>query len=332
MRSESPAWRIFIFSVLLLGVAGVGAWANFNIQIDYRFDEDTLNGGLNFFDPNTTDGLMARNTLEAAAAELESWLNDPLGAITPGGGDTYQAYFFDPTDSGSATRTVTNLAVPASSVTVFAGAFTGGLSTLLGQGGKGSYLNLSGSTPFRDSVLTRGGEAPTVMWGGMIRFKVDRSNWHLDAASLPSTGEYDFYTVALHELVHVLGVGQCSCWDTLRNSLEFAGDFSTQVYNENDADTLNPDNPVPLGDSDHWDNTVTSVVASDPLSPQEVLMGPNLSTGVRLELTRLDLAGLADIDWEVTGINAIPEPAAAGVVLGLACFWLLRRRGRRGSS
>ena len=316
------------FLLLLCGISS-GVLATFTINIDYSYDEDTANGGLNFFDPLSSDGLMARTTLEAAADEIEQWITDPFVAINPGGSNTYGALFFDPTDSGSATQTETDLYVAANSITIFAGAFTGGSASLLGQGGKGGHIDLMGSASFIDSVATRGGEAFETMWGGMIRFNADRTDWHLDSLSLPGSTEYDFYTVAIHELLHVVGIGQCTCWDNQVSGGEFSGSFSVAKYNETDADTANDLNPVPLGDSDHWDNSVMSVVAEDGVTPQEVLMGPSLDQGTRLELTELDLAGLADLEWNIVGINPIPEPAFAGLALGLVTLlWLRIRQGK----
>lgn len=301
-----------------------GKLAAFNITIDYRFDEPG-NGGMHFFDPLDPDGLLARNSLEAAADSLETWLNDSFSAISPGGANTWSALFFDPRTSGTTTETVTNLHVAASSVTIFAGAFTGGSGGLLGQGSKGGYVGLAGDSPFQDSVLTRGGTAEYVMWGGMIRFKGDRLDWNLDHTSMPSGGEFDFYTVAVHELIHVLGFGQSPEWDNQRISFIFTGPESVAVYNRTDADTANPSNPVPLDDPDHWDNALQSIVASDGLTTQDVLMGPQLLPGQRLEITELDLAGMSDIGWEVT---PIPEPATVSLLIGLVAFWVGLRSKR----
>ena len=122
----------------------------FNINIDYRFDEDTTGGGLNFFDTSTVNGLLARQSLNAAASELEYWLNDSFAAIEPTASDTWKALFFDPTSSGTGTETVLDFEIPENTITVFAGAFNGGSSILLGQGSKGGYLSLSGSAGFEE--------------------------------------------------------------------------------------------------------------------------------------------------------------------------------------
>lgn len=304
----------------------------FDIFIDYRFDEDPLEGGMNFFDPHTASGLQARQALNAAAAELAGWLNDPLAPIEPGLGDTWNAYFFSPVTSTLATKTIADLEIAANSITIFAGGFTGGSSNLLGQAGRGSYTGLSGSPAFLDSVLTRGGNSDYVMWGGMVRFK-DRPDWHLDHQTLPGSSQYDFYTVALHELVHVLGFGQSPTWTALRSGLNFYGSHSVAVYNKTDADTEDLLNPVPLADSEHWNNSIQSIAASDGVTMQDTLMGPTLFQGQRLGLTELDLAGIADIGWEVTGINfgVIPEPRSAVLFGGVIALLLAvgHRRGRR---
>ena len=55
-------------------------------------------------------------------------------------------------------------------------------------------------------------------------------------------------------------------------------------------------------------------------------MTPSLANGERREFTELDVAGLADVGWEI-----VPEPNAA-FLLTIGCVFLLLRRGpRRGA-
>lgn len=157
----------------------------------------------------------------------------------------------------------------------------------------------------------------------MIRFKGDRLDWHLDHTTMPSVGEYDLYTVAKHEMLHILGIGQSGVWDSLRSGLNFTGSKSIEVFNRTDADTANPLNLVPLDDVDHWDNSLQSIVASDGITLQDTLMGPQLREGQRLEITELDLAGLNDIGWEIT---AVPEPATTALTLGLISLLVILKR------
>lgn len=318
--------KLFLF---VTSLASVSWLAGFEIFIDYSFDEDTGKGGINFFDPNTTKGIQARQALDAAATELASWLNDSFAPIEPGGADSWNAFFFSPVTSTLATESIPDLVVGANSITVFAGGFAGGSSSLLGQAGRGSYTGLAGSAAFTDSVLTRGGGSDYVMWGGMVRFR-DRTDWHMDHTTLPGSGHYDFYTVAMHELLHVLGFGQSPNWSALRSGLEFFGPHSVEIHNLTNSDTENPLSSVPLADAEHWNNSIQSIVASDGFTLQDTLMGPTLLKGQRLELTLLDLAGIADIGWEVKGINygVIPEPGFAALVAGGLCLILLLARRR----
>jgi hypothetical protein len=65
---------------------------------------------------------------------------------------------------------------------------------------------------------------------------------------------------------------------------------------------------------------------------QETLMDPSTPRGTRELLTDLDLAGLADIGWQVT---AVPEPGSAHLLLaGLGVLGALRwqQRSRRAVS
>ncbi|MHC5542136.1 hypothetical protein ACYOEI_28275, partial [Singulisphaera rosea] len=83
------------------------------IQFDYTYD----NTG--FFAP----GSEARTILEQAGSYLGSHLNDHLSAIpgNPGAGNTWSAQTFDPRNINS-TLNLTNLAVPADTIIVYAGA------------------------------------------------------------------------------------------------------------------------------------------------------------------------------------------------------------------
>ena len=112
------------------------------------------------------------------------------------------------------------------------------------------------------------------------------TNWHfgLTTEGLDGT-EFDFYSVALHELVHVLGFSESTpaYMNLVSPSGEFLGANSMAV---SDDTSLLP------GDFGHWNEGLES-------AGQEVLMDPTFSRGIRKLATPLDFASMQDIGWEL---------------------------------
>ena len=235
------------------------------IRIDYTYDTG-------FFANNPE----ARAAIEQVAAELGNSISADLAAITPGGGNSWAAVFTNPA-TGAQTQ-LANLTVAADTITVFVGARTLAGSTI-GLSTSDGY-RVSGSTAWMNAVTTRGwsGFAP---WGGSISF--DSSvRWHygLTTSGLDAN-ELDFYSVALHEMGHVLGLGTSSQWTALARVGYFYGASADALYGA----------PVPLAsDGDHWADGVT-------LAGQSVSLDPTLASGKRVTFSSLDAAALRDIGW-----------------------------------
>lgn len=130
----------------------------------------------------------------------------------------------------------------------------------------------------------------------------DGATWYFDsdpasAGDLPG-GSDDFYSVAVHEIAHVLGYGTAPSWDgRINGSNQFTGANSMTLHGGN----------VPLsGDAAHWNAGITSTLPGTSTS-QETAMDPNIARGTRKYFTDLDYAGLQDIGWQVT---PVPEPQA----------------------
>ena len=123
-------------------------------------------------------------------------------------------------------------------------------------------------------------------WGGSIAF--DDSNatsWYfgLDTSGLTSN-ETDFFTVAEHEIGHVLGIGTSPSW---------MSDIVNDTFVGAHAEAGNGGQPVPLDAAgQHWAQGMTS-------DGQPAVMTPVLLDGTRRDFTPLDFAGLADIGWQV---------------------------------
>ncbi len=266
-----------VLRLLTIGAIGLSAQQAQAITIEFNYDYDSNN----FF------SAQEKNTLNAAGAFFESRLTDSLTAITSAGTNHFNAVFDRP-DTGSNT-TINDFSVSSDTLIVYVGGRDISGSTL-GVGGPGGFSASSFSQAFLDNIETRGQGASNQdfgPWGGTISFNTN-SAWYFDSdistvADLPGN-KNDFYSVALHELAHVLGFGTSNTWNS--------------QYSDN-----------------HWAAGTTSFV--DGVS-QEAAMDPSITTGTRKHFTELDLQGLRDIGWEVT---AVPVPAAV-YLMGTAMIGL----------
>jgi len=275
----------------LMAIFGQQASA-INIEFDYSFDTN------NFFNTQAR-----KDTLNAAGSFFGGIIQDDLTAINSGGTNHFNAVFSNPAD-GSDTI-ITDFSVGADTLIVYTGGRMLSGNTL-GVGGPGGF-SASGTTEFFDNAVTRG-ETPDTSgvqgasatdfapWGGSITFDIG-ANWYFDQ-DVSSNGDAidnDFFSIALHELGHVLGIGLADSWDKLVSGADFTGAASSGVFSGD----------VPLsGDLSHWANGTTRLFNG---VPQEAAMDPSIQLGARKMFTDLDLAGLTDVGWEVTGV---PVPAA----------------------
>ena len=282
-----------------------------DIQFDFSFDSS------NFFNGN----LQRQNVLNAAALVFESRFTDTLSAITPGGGNTWTATFENP--STGLTQSVVNRTIATNVIVVYAGAQDLPGDTL-GFGGPGGF-SPSGSSAFLDAVSLRGqtgaaANPPTDFgpWGGSITFD-SLEPWYFDqdVTTVEAFGTSpDFYSVAVHELAHLLGFGTAESWAELSDTGVFTGPKSM---------TLNGGVPVPLDGASgfaHWAEGTTGDVLSPVLRiDQEAAMDPSIFDGTRKYFTELDYAGLDDIGWTV-----IPEPGTTILLIsGLGLAGVRRR-------
>ncbi len=263
------------------------------IQFDYSYDGGFL-------------GTTQRAILEAAGTYLSGRINDQLTAINSQGPNSFNVVFTDP-GTGSQV-TLNDYDVPADTLVVYVGGRSLGGSTL-GVGGPGGWSG-SGFQSFLDNAASRGqagalDSPPTDFgpWGGGISFDSD-ANWYFDndVTTDEAFSGFDFFSVALHELGHVLGLGTAPSWDSCVSGSDFVCSESIGVFG----------GAVPLSaDLGHW--------LAGTISPGEgeAAMDPGIAPGQRKRFTALDWAGLSDVGWE---IQAVPVPAAVwlfGSGLGL---------------
>jgi hypothetical protein len=274
---------------LWMTVAALPATA-VTIQFDYRFDTQGF-----FSDPSR------RAVLQAAGDFWSTVLTDSLNPIVASGLNSWTAMPFDPANP-DATVSISNLEVAQDAVIVFAGGTTLLEPGELGVGGPGGF-SASGFPSFLTNLRQRGqagevtGSSATdfAPWGGSVSFN-STFNWYFDndVSTDEAFSGFDFYTVALHEVAHVLGFGLSPSWTNLLNGALFTGAMASAVNG----------GAVPISaDQAHFDNSTQSEVFG---VAQEALMDPDIAAGVRKRATLLDLAAMDDIGWEVD----YPQPPA----------------------
>ncbi len=142
-------------------------------------------------------------------------------------------------------------------------------------------------------------------------------NWHFDHTTSVAAGKSDFYSVALHETLHAIGLGTSQSWMDLVSGNDWLGA---------NVNTVNGGSGIGLIDNDggHFDSSVSSTRINDG-TMQSPVMTPSLTLGSRKYLTALDVAALNDIGFTVT---AVPEPANLVVLIVIVGTVMVGRRQR----
>ena len=305
---------------LALGLLVLLSIAPLRAQLTFTFDY-TLDTGNFFSGPN--EG--RRQYLEAVGTYVSQYFTaTTLSAITPSGTNSWDVQVANPANP-SAKVSRGNLPVPANTVIVYAGGATLG-GSVLAQAGPAGYSASGDATWLNQTIekrdLSLGAYTRTGV--GSLSFNASTS-WFFDPtpqSNATFAGQYDFFSVATHELLHVLGFGITQAGWGWKSNL-FGGTF-------NGSRSLDEKTDAQLGialntGSDHWAAGTLSFSMRDGTS-QETLMDPDIAAGVRKYLTTLDLRAMQDIGY-TTNFTAVPEPAAFGVGAGvISLVWAWRRR------
>ena len=255
------------------------------IQFDYSLDTQGF-----FSDP------ARKAALEQAGNDLASRITTTLGAITPSGSNTWTGSFPNPATGNSVN--VVDMTISAGAIKVFVGGrdLPDGQNNILAEGGPGSY-SVSGTASWLDQVVYRGQGGDYSTWGGSISFDTIGVSWYAGSGQ-PSGNQADFYSVAMHELGHVLGFidiapsfsnDPLSEFHSLISGSSFTGVVSTFV-NGGNPQLATP--PVGSTARSHWESSVT-------WNGTPALMQSNIGFGVERSFSGMDYAALADIGWDL---------------------------------
>ena len=257
-------------------------------RLDYTYD-NPARGGAGFFQDASR-----KAALERAAADLTSRIVSTPSAIAPSGTNTWSASFFHPTTG--ALTTIPNLSVASGEMVVYVGARPMGTAEAA-VGGPGGY-QASGSQTFFTTLRTRG-QSGFASWGGSLSFDTTTS-WYTGTATTFSQSIVDLYTVATHELGHVIGFGTSSAFTQYISGSTFIGP---------NAKATNGNRPVAItGDESHWVPGTTS-------GGKQASMQAEVVNGIRYGFSELDYAALKDMGWQVSAVPTSPPRNASTVGL-----------------
>ena len=264
-------------------------FAGVKIQFDYQYDS------LGFFDEPER-----RDALEAAARYVNKYV-DELAEITPGGENTWSTFLSTP---AGGLILVENIPVPEDTIIIYPGGapIQGRLAQAIDAPGIAE-----GSPEFIDAYMYRGQPGASLpkatdhgLWGGTMTFNSDSNEvpWYFGTEiSGIRDSQFDFITVAMHELIHLLGFGTAK---SFRDQTSVGGNFQGPEAVAAGSAT-NPNLELDSAEAHFRSNTSSGWNRR----AQEALLAPGIAPGQRQYPTRLDRAVLRDIGWE----EAVPGDA-----------------------
>lgn len=160
-------------------------------------------------------------------------------------------------------------------------------------------LDLNGAEPDGGFTIYLGEDGLPRNYGSLVWFDPNPA----DNGGVPP-GVHDFVSIALHELMHCLGIAAWKAENSpfSRNTIEVDGNW--YYSSEQIRALLGGDLPLRPGESDddHYGNGL--------LAYQPIKSGLMYDTGHydqnRLSLGQLDLLILQDLGWEISGLSELP--------------------------
>ena len=346
--------RCLTVIAVILVIRSLG-FADMTIRVDYTYDTQS------FFDTATK-----RAALEAAAARFSNILTNTLTAVGTGGTATGTSagwrIGFDHPGTGASYEISTATSSGSDPLGGFSAAneygfgglnanewilYAGGRNiSSAGIGGTGTGLNFESTLddpngPMHRGVIPTTSSGPTVQdipaWGGSIAFDNNGVNWHFDHTTAAPIGTTDFYTIALHEIGHALGLNSSwNQWEDNVNGVNYNGAEAIAAYNaDNPGATVTrlrqENGGNPHWDEDRYDSHIFALGSPNLVgtiglgTPQDLLMEPvaDFSPTIRrLELTNTDVAALRDLGGWTT--IAVPEPSALLLVGVVVCLFRMK--------
>ncbi len=244
-----------------------------------------------------------REVLNLVSHELSHLMIDSPDLPYPTGAGAYWNWLYNDPSTGMSVSTPGDLI--GGSITIFLGARDLGSNTL-GLGGPAGSEAAAANSWVQTYVSLNTDEA-FKPFAGTISFTTSSSyNWYSGLDADVPVGQFDFFSVALHELGHVLGIGTGrNAWTANTEDGFFIGANAQAVYG----------GPVPLNSAGDHVNTSIDGYSS--------IMNPTLGSGNRYYWGELETAMLLDL-----GYVAVPE-AESYFLFGLGITALAFHSRRR---
>jgi hypothetical protein len=172
----------------------------------------------------------------------------------------------------------------------------------LSRGGNGPVF-FSTSTPLSFDSESHNVPFQTGLLAATIAFSNDTSQWHFDPDTAVEAGKFDFYTVAVHELLHALGFGAATVsWAENVSGTNWIGASAASM----------PSGGVGILDSSNDDHIAQNTMSTTVVGgvTQEVAMSGAELAGMRKLVTSLDRLFLYDIGYD-PGVSPTPWPTPA---------------------